>query len=351
MRFLGFLLIALSAGAQAQTSLELVSVSPDGKHAAVAFQRDGAPAVAVMERSPVKILDTKALPKEFRVREIFWPNARRVVIEAEDLKDREPGNPDKNKIVAMNFNGNEALQIFPAAGKTSDVRVASRALIEDKYLMIVDSKEALGDAKKSLRLLDIVEGKTKPYDDGPEGAHQILIDGKGEARVAYSGGGDTNVTIHTRHLSKKRWYPVEDAKIASQKMQLLGFAADDTTFYFTAAGAMGKQALFSAQVDPLGSIDKVTEIAAEKSADLSGAYFDPVSKTPIFAQFGKIRKYVSQGSLAKELAELDKSFKGDDVRPVDQFEGGILLSVAAKPYPKFYVYDRKAGTVKPFKVQ
>ena len=226
--------------------------------------------------------------------------------------------------MAIDYNGKNRRQLFPQRiknGSSANISfktfsIIGEEVIDDKYLLIKENTYMARNAYVDLKLLNIVTGRTKFYDRVKMKLGDYGLDNDNVARLAYKVNKKLKTTFYTKNMKTKKWTENNFWSGKSRAINFLGFAKNNTTFYFLGDNKKTLKALFSAHLSKNGKVSEIKEVFSYSEGDILNARWDKEAAQVLFVEYGDgrpQRKYFSNSPRAQLLKSLDQAFPGERV--------------------------------------
>jgi dipeptidyl aminopeptidase/acylaminoacyl peptidase len=337
-----------------------VKISPTGDYLAFGSKFEGKRVVAIMQRSPAKILHVVNFNGDDEAGSFFWVNNERLIIEMQ----RSSGALDRpfstGEYFAINYNGARADNIF---GYRADGGVAISPTIEIPSVMDMMWEDpdhiliqALPVNKNSSNLtnvyrLNVYNGRTKRLAKSPVKQASMIADK--DLQIRYAIGtttrGDENlVQVYHRADNDSDWQLESEFDAEDSVMTIpLGFNADDSAIYMLSDHVNGRDGIYSyglndKKLKPIFQHDvvDVNDYSLDSDGNLYSVTIEPdYSYTEIL---------VPNHPIGKWYPPLHKVFKGARVNITSATRDRSLLTlyVSSDTNPgSFYLFDATKGKV------
>lgn len=340
-----------------------VTPSRSGKYLAVQATFDNQSYISIIDRVNKKIMGSAQVGENFQASQFFWIGDEKLIVNGAYVDGylKKNGERSKRLIFSMLNDGSKVKQIFPKrtsvgtttvfSGSISSMFIVHDELIQDKFLLVAESKYSGRDASSRLSLLNVNNGASKVYDIIKMEAGSYAVDNNLNARLAFRiSPKDYSITALSKNLKTDTWKKVKFFNKKTRALDVLGFAKNNKTFYFLADNARTLNTLFSADVSEAGKVSNVKEVFSYGKGDVLGAAWDKMAKIPLYVEYGfgrPRRKYFSTSEHAMLLKELDKSFPVERVYLSDRKSDINLVIVRSDRRPTtYYIFNRKTKEVR-----
>lgn len=339
---------------------EKISVSNDGKYIAISHRRNKRATISVMERASGKILTSKSFPNDTYVYQMLWFNNQRLVMATYYSRGLwMKGDRTHLTLYAMDYNGTNDAQIFPAKERNPGVRLTggrfhiySRNLIEGTDLVLSEFKFSQVGGEVMLKRVNIYDGLTSVLDRMSVGEDYggLLADNNHAARVAFRQDRDKNPRLFTKAANGGSWKEALTWPQKTDGIDFIGFNKTNDMFYFSAENSRGVHSIYTARVAADGKMSAPIEFFASPKGEIGSVEWDYLNKEPVFVTIGGHEKhYFNKTEYSAAVKALDSVFPGEYVNPVGPIDEGIVFVVASSYRPlTSYIFDWKTLSARKF---
>jgi len=221
-----------------------VSLSPDGRHLAIAAPSENQTGMVVLDVSDPERLGATAafeLRSEEHVAQIFWANNERILF----TTNREAGTmfqpQPTGRIYGVDVDGQGLRQLFGPGEDSRVFRMASPlSLMPERDDRILIQSRAHDQEHARALLLDVNDGRTQTVATSPLPHGGLLADQDGEVRFAYGQDDEGNALFRYRSDSEADWREFE-SDLAGNHLSVHGFAANNRDIFLSSreTGQMG----------------------------------------------------------------------------------------------------------------
>jgi len=221
-----------------------VSLSPDGRHLAIAAPSDDQTGMVILDVSDLDSLSATAafeLRSEEHVAEINWANNERILF----TTNREAGTlfqpMPTGRIYGVDVDGQGLRQLFGPEEGSRVFRMASiiSLMPDQEDRVLIQSRAHDQDHPRAL-LMDVNDGRTQTVSLSPLEQGGLLADQDGEVRFAYGQDDEGNALFRYRADSDADWQEF-DSELAGNHLSVYGFAANSRDIFMSSreTGEMG----------------------------------------------------------------------------------------------------------------
>ncbi len=338
---------------------EQARLSPDGKYLAVSYRKTGHAIFAILDRHALKMTAQEDFGIQAHIGQFFWASPTRVVIQNtfEDgyLKD----NYSRQILFAVNLDGSSAIQIYPKLNSNAQTsidlsssysRFLSQKAMDGRYVFVAESVGTGKGSKTVLRKIDIFSGLNQIVDTDYMENGSYALDQNFRPRAAIEYGAKGAARFYVKNILSNEWLKKPIDLPPGGEMNFLGMDKQSQTLYYTAHNQRGLLAFYQVDLKENGELGTPTEVFSDKDSDIIYVYRDKSNGEPVFIDYGfgfPQRKYLSSSELSLNLQELDKTFPGERVYPLDDNATDLFIAVESERQPtRFYAFDKNASTVR-----
>lgn len=344
-----------------------VEISPDGKHVAIIFKRDGEDMLGIIRLADMQAVQVvRALGKHNQIGRAFWANNERILYNILSHVSWDKEQFFNGDLIAVNINGKRHKAIMgPKAKRRSSSKFGLYGSHEVIDLMPNDKKHILvafspwregiryfhtnPDAEPIIYKVNIYNARVSRVKKLPMPQAIAITDNDHVVRLSVAVNDNNRLELHHSKDNKADWEPLAlDGLPKAQRLSVLNFASKNKVYMRVDEGS-GPDSLYLYDL----LTHQAEKIYQHKSADISEIVYDYTKRNIVGlsteADYPLYSFIDSANPMSKLHIDLLKKLNGYNLNITSHSKDSelVILDVYSDYDPGgYYLYNTKTGAIR-----